>query len=1043
MDLDLGNKKWIFLILLTVVGMLFFSSWGESEDELPDMPKEVDFSYHIQPILSQNCYTCHGNDPAARKAGLRLDIEDDAKSKLESGTTAIVGGSLKRSAMIDRILSDDPAVQMPPPEVKKTLTEREIALLKKWVKQGAKYQDHWAFTKPEMPSLSSELLANVPSTIDHFINEKLDQKNLKASKQASKNELIRRVSYLTTGLPPTIEELSQFLNDDSENAYTDMLDKYLESPGFGERWARHWMDLVRYGDGMGHEFDINISSAYEYRDYLIRAFNTDVPYDLFVKEHLAGDMIAEPRLNPEKGFNESHIGTGYFFLGEGKHSPVDPKVEEADKIDNMIDVTSKTFQAMTVSCAKCHDHKFDPIPTADYYSMYGMIESSRLMPRQGRVVAGLDSKLVLINEIKEDAKKDIISFIKNDERLVGYENDKEVAEKEINIDNDTSAVLLAEFRDGNWDGWYTQGIAFGDGPVDGSLITENAAHYREQQVILQRREFKTEEEYNKALKAARTQRPDDIQTKVLSGFASSRSISPGMQGVLHSPNFIIEHDTIAIRARGLNGTIRVIIDNFQLIQNPLWGGCEKVMNDSEWKTYKLDVHLAKGHKAFLQFLPGKYSSHVYGIESDDYVEVEWAAAYSGDHDLVRYNLAPPTSRSIADDLHDTADNWLKKEVSSDDANRINKLLNEGYPTSKSQDLNNELDLLKDQIFDPTHFIGLSDGDAIQSPIFIRGSHEALSDEKMPHQFLSVMEVGPDFPSEGSGRMAWANAVIDQNNPLTSRVIVNRLWHHLFGKGIVETVDNFGLQGKIPSHPELLDYLALSFVQDGWSMKSMIKNIMLSETFRRSTRFEEESKQIDPDNILLSSFPIRRLESEAIRDGILAVAGCLNDQMYGEGVPVYLSEFMTGRGRPSRSGPLDSYGRRSIYTTVRRNFIPEMMLAFDMPIPFSTFGKRNTTNVPAQSLTLMNSPFVHEQAEYWAQNLFLNNPGSSTEGKIQNIYLRAFSRKASADEISEGLEFLKGQASEKGVVIDKINTDPELWKEYCHAIINFKEFIHLI
>lgn len=1041
MSLILAKRKWIIPGLIAIACSMIFVSWSDTKEELPNMPDEVDFSYHIQPILSQNCYTCHGNDPSTRKGGLRLDIEDDAKSKLQSGNTALVAGSIRNSELIIRIVSTDSEIQMPPPESKKTLTEREIALLKKWIKQGAVYQDHWAFLKPKLAKLPSNLMANVPDAIDHFITEGLEYKKLSEGKQATKNELIRRVAYLVTGLPPSIQELDSYLNDDTDKAYENMVDRYLASPAYGERWARHWMDLVRYGESMGHEGDFNISHAYEYRDYLIRAFNMDVPYDQFVKEHIAGDMIANPRLHPTKDFSESHLGTGFYFLGDGKHSPVDPKLEEADKIDNIIDVTTKTFQSLTVACARCHDHKFDPIPTADYYSMYGMIESSRLMPRPARASVSYEQDLIQLKEIKEELKNEIISFIGKDNGQV------EPLLRDTNalaqVVNDTSTLLLADFRSGSWEGWHTTGLAFGDGPVLGELAIENDALFREQEVLDKRRRYKSDKKYQSDLVNAKALRAGDFKPKVLSGFASSRAYTAGIQGVLHSSNFIIEHDTIAIRARGLNGTLRVIIDNFQVIQKPLWGGCQKVVTSKDWQTYKMDVHLAKGHKAYLQFMPGQYINHVYGVNVDDYVEVEWAVAYSGDHKIGRYDLAMPIKQSSDENIDQKIKRWKKGELDNQDVRSINRLLNDSQFSEVAVKHHERIKKIQEKLYDPTHFVGMSEGEAIQSPVFIRGSHTELEQQKQPHSFLSAIEVNEKFPQNGSGRMAWANSLVSPDNPLTARVIVNRLWHHLFGKGIVETVDNFGLQGKIPSHPELLDYLSIQFVDDGWSIKRMLKNIMLSETFMRSTELTATNKQIDPDNIYLSSFPIRRLEAEAIRDGILAVAGCLDRQMYGEGVPVYLSSFMTGRGRPILSGPMDSYGRRSIYREIRRNFIPEMMLTFDMPIPFSTFGKRNITNVPAQSLTLMNNPFVHEQAKYWAQNLLFVTSDLDMEGRIRKVYLKAFTRLPTLEEINQGKEFLAMQAKDKQLSIEELIDDENLWKEYCHMIFNLKEFIHLI
>lgn len=351
--------------------------------------------------------------------------------------------------------------------------------------------------------------------------------------------------------------------------------------------------------------------------------------------------------------------------------------------------------------------------------------------------------------------------------------------------------------------------------------------------------------------------------------------------------------------------------------------------------------------------------------------------------------------------------------------------------------------LAQNLGDSSFFAGINDGFGIDSPIFTRGNHNDLSEDAIPRAFLSALS--PDsaaFLSPGSGRMELVEAILDPHNPLTARVMVNRIWHHLFGRGIVATVDNFGLQGKLPTHPQLLDYLAIKFQNDGWSIKKMIKLIVMSNTFRRSVNAEKPSQKIDPGNLWLSHFPIRRLESEAIRDGLLAVAGNLDRSMYGPPVPVHLTPFMEGRGRPQNSGPLDGDGRRSIYLEVRRNFLQPMMLTFDRPIPFSTFGKRNVTNVPAQSLILMNDPFVISQAGTMAKEL-ISHKNMGLDERLRWIYMRALSRKPTGEELEKAKSFIYTLGQAYDVKEAEISGNHDIWKDYCHTIFNLKEFIYLI
>ncbi|MEL6253035.1 MAG: PSD1 and planctomycete cytochrome C domain-containing protein [Bacteroidota bacterium] len=1026
MKLTNTHRKYLTGAFLLLLISLLITFWPSRGPQL-DLPKTVDFNYHIRPLLSQNCFVCHGPDSSSREAGLRLDNIEGATALLESGNYAIVPGDADAGSLIERIRSENPEMRMPPPEAKKIMSEREIALLEKWIDQGAEWKPHWAFIPPELPNMPKNLReTTVSHKIDHFIEEELTRRKLIKSDKASKNSLIRRASYILTGLPPAPEAVDAFLADSSDLAFAKVVDQYLASPHFGERWARHWMDLVRYGEAMGHEFDIEISHAWEYRDYLIRAFNTDVPFDLFVKEHLAGDMLNEPRYHPAEGYNESIFGTGYFYLGEGKHSPVDTKQEEADKIDNMIDVTSKTFQALTVACSRCHDHKFDPIPTTDYYAMYGMIESARLGPhpaRSGKEKVETFSKLKEVKQlIRVEVAKDWgIALEKMSEESVFqlarfFEEGENESVRPVRDKTAEGYKLIADFRTGSWDGWFSSGFAFGERPLMGEPVFDPQS---------------------------------GALIEMQKGFASSRAYGTGVHGVLRSPTFILEHDSIAIRASGKGGQIRLIVDNFQVIRNPLYGNLEITLDDEEFKTYYIDLDLVKGKKAFFQFTPGNYNVHgsnVYHQDKESYVEVEYAYQFTGGEPEMNIPEIKAKENVGLDEEKKILAKWIADDLSRQDFAQLNSIIKKTTSSGPAPKLNQLLSLrdsLQAALYDSTHFIGMTEGDAVFSAVFIRGNINQQSEEKVPHQFLSAVpnDMG-DFPQTGSGRLAWAEAVMDEGNPLTARVIVNRLWHHVFGRGIVETVDNFGLQGKLPSHPELLDFLAIKMQEENWSIKRMLRHMLLTEAFQRSTTAIPESQEKDPTDIYLHHFPIRRLEGEAIRDGMLATADCMDSTLYGEPIPIHLTPFMTGRGKPRISGPLDGMGRRSIYTAVRRNFLSPMMQVFDAPIPFSTFGKRLTTNVPAQSLTLLNDPFVQDQASNFALNMLTQGP-ENMEDRIVFIYARAFSRQPTDKEIKNAINFLEMQAKDHLCSLEEMKNDTRLWADYCHTIFNLKEFIHLL
>ncbi|MBK8504091.1 MAG: PSD1 domain-containing protein [Saprospiraceae bacterium] len=925
--------------------------------------------------MSNNCFVCHGPDISSRKAELRLDQEFFAKSQSQSGLWPIRAGKPHRSEMYRRIMSDDPEQMMPPPETNRSLTAYEKALIGKWIEEGAEWKKHWAFILPENQFLSD----NARHPIDQIIDQTLDRQHLQRIPQASNQQLIRRLSYLIKGLPPTEEDLAKNVEDDGD--YEKYVNQLLTSPQYGERWARHWMDLARYAEGRGHEFDYPVIGAWRYRDYLIRAFNQDLPYDEFVIEQLAGDLLDTPRYNPEEGFNESLIGTLLLNIGEGKHSPVDTKDEEKIRIDNVIDVTSKTFLGLTVACARCHDHKFDDIPTTDYYALYGIFESSRahLYPAERT-----PKEYQYIDSIQQ-LKQELLAYLESVSLTSNQPPASFISEKTKEIPS-VNYTVLGDFRGENIGPWSSDGYCFGKKTTKGELVVDtksNRAHIR------------------------------------ISGTASSEKISRGLSGALRSPTFTIDSDYILFKAAGNHATIRIVPDNLQLIQDPIHGAFARKIESESLIDFISFVGQWKGTKAYIEIIPGNYYSrngkgHYYRQNPEAWIEVEYVLALDS---LIEF----PSGVLLSNDKITRQESFLQipQSIWNDywlEKNRFSKFLQ-----------------------DTTFLAGMIDGDCIESAVFVRGDHRNLSEDKVPHRFLTALPgVGPDFPKTGSGRLALAKSIVDPENPLTSRIFVNRVWHHLFGKGIVTTVDNFGLQGTLPSHPELLDHLAVWFLENDWSVKKLIRYIVTSETFKQNTEADPHALEIDPENKLLHSFPLLRLEAEAIRDGILTCSDRLDLTMYGESIPLHLTDFLQGRGRPSESGPLDGAGRRSIYQALWRNFLPPFMTTFDMPIPFSTFGDRSETNVPAQSLTLLNDPFIREQAELWAKNLIKKNQDTST--LIESVYLKAFSRKPSADEIIISIQFINDQKEKYPQREDKYQL---AWTDFCHSIFNMKEFIYLL
>ncbi len=975
-------------------------------DYAEELPREVDFNFHVRPILSNSCYVCHGPDVSTREAELRLDTFEGATARREGGR-AVVPGNVRKSLLIKRVSSHDSEVRMPPAKTNKVLTEREIALLSKWIEQGAKYKTHWSFIPPVVPAIPKGRTDAQP--IDRFVEARLESSGMKLAPAATRSSLIRRASYVLTGLPPAPEEVEAFLLDTAPDAYEKVVDQLLSSPRFGERWARHWMDLVRYAEAKGHEFDFTIQGAWQYRDYLIRAFNADVPYDQFVTEHLAGDLVLEPRYHPMQGFNESAIGTAYFGLGEGKHSPVDTRIDEADRIDNIIDVTTKTFQGLTVACARCHDHKFDPIPTTDYYSLYGIVESARFASTpllSTRYRMSLDS----LQDLRRDLRTEVAMLWRGSMEGVPAVPAAIRWQEVSPADTMRTWAMLGDFRSGTLDGWFPHGPAFEGRGAWGAPVVRSG-------------DFDS-------LKA---------------GVASSRTLIVGVPGALRSPTFTIAHDTITVMAAGYKSVIRIVIDNFQLIRAPIHGGLDQEISGSELAPYRFDVGMWNGRKAYVELLVGTYDrqqvlmdQHQLVLNDSSYFEVAYAVGHDGATPeiprLVPKNV--PVAQAISA--------WENFRATADHVAALNGALRMGaLQRPDVRPAVRTAKRIKAQLPELPFYIGMTDGNGVSSAVFGRGNYKTPVGDPVPRRFLTALDpAGQPFTKSASGRLDLAEAITHPDNPLTARVMVNRLWHHAFGRGVVSTVDNFGGQGALPTHPELLDYLAMRFTELDWSVKSILREILLSEAFQRSTNAPEGTLEADPENLLLSHYSVRRLEGEAIRDGVLAVSGRLDTSMYGPPVPIHLTEFMKGRGRPEVSGPLDGNGRRSLYIAVRRNFLSPMMLAFDTPIPFSTFGARNSSNVPAQSLTMLNDPLVAEQARVWAKAL-VSLEHADIETRVSAIYLRALSRTPTEDELVQAVAFINEEAERMELIAGEVMGSEELWAAYCHVVLNLKEFIYLV
>lgn len=992
------------------------------------------FEKSVRPILANRCQKCHG--PAKQKAGLRLDSRASLLRGGDNGP-AVSPGKPRESLLIDAVNYGEIA-QMPP---KSKLPAEEIATLTKWVELGAFWPverdsatavaavsgfnlkeraTHWSFrplADPALPKVENERWPI--NEIDRFLLARLEKEGMKPAAEADRRTLIRRLSFDLTGLPPSPESVEAFVDDASPDAYEKLVDRLLNSPAYGERQARRWLDLVRYAETSGHEFDYDIPDAWRYRDYLIRAFNSDLPYDEFVVEQIAGDLLERPRRDPETGANESILGTGFYFLGEGTHSPVDIAEDRASRVDNQIDVLGKAFLGLTIACARCHDHKFDPISTKDYYALAGYLKSSHhqhaFIDSPDRLAGKLASATALKAEIGERLRESRDSAeIGGDRGAFASAVGGWRAADAFGEGSRDRAELFEDFDSGTFEGWSISGLAFGSAPTRAGAFRVGPAG----------------------------------PIPLVAGLAHSGLIAERLQGVLRSKTFSISKKYMHFLVSGRQGRINIVVENFEKIRDPIYGGLSiGVEREDEWRWATRDVGMWLGRDAYLEIADGATLDYNGGqtrfFPGDGHIAVDeiW---FSDDSNPprrpIRSTIAP---ENAADVLKRSLEDWRAGgPIEADRASFLTLAAARGLIEFDESILGavkkyRELD---SSIPPPSLATAIIDGSPRDERVHVRGGTKTLG-AAVSRRFLEVFG-GLDSlaPRSSSGRLELARKMVDPAAvPIVPRVLVNRLWQYHFQVGLAATPDDFGRMGEPPSHPELLDRLARKFVQEGWSIKKLHRYLVLSRAYRMSSALADESaERRDPKNRLFHRMNVRRLEAEEVRDAILSVSGRLDRTLFGPSVPTHLTEFMNGRGRPAVSGPLDGDGRRSIYLNVRRNFLDTFLTAFDWPTPSVPLGRRNVSNVPAQALALLNDPFVLEQARLWGVRIAADPAFGSVGERIDRLYRTAFARPASPAERDEALSFLRDRRRELRVSSD----DPRPWAELCHVLINVKEFLFI-
>jgi hypothetical protein len=1057
----------------------------------------VAFNRDIMPILSNACFTCHGPDAPARKAGLRLDAREIAKSVLPSGKIAILPGDPSQSALVERIFSDDPDEQMPPPESGKDLSAHDRSRLVQWIAEGAPWEDHWAFippSKPPVPAVSHSVWPRNP--IDNFVLARLEEEGLAPSAEADRNTLIRRLALDLTGLPPAPDEVTAFVDDDRPDAYARLVDRFLDSPRYGENMARYWLDLARYADTNGFAADIE-RTMWRYRDWVIDAFNANMPFDQFTIEQLAGDLLPEPTLEQRiaTGFNRNHP-----IMMEGG------AIFEEYRVGNVVDrahTTATTWLGLTMKCAQCHDHKYDPITQQEFYGFYAFFNNvdeneSRLFGTEldGNTPPRIKAPLPAQREEKK--------------RL-------EVALKAMQ----SEMLRPIEDLDRLQEEWEVVGRA----AVDSQWSPLNALPApSEDEGVLE------------LLSQSTLGRLTAIRLDILPATINTGEQEPVVLSELSA--FVVPPSTEAeeVRITFTKSTARST-DASALIdgrEEESWHPASMDKGGSAVLSVAVPVELSEGNKIRIVLKGGGLSTMAGRIQirgSDDlsYLPAalgDWHVngphpAEDGDEAMVTEYVEPKhvdlastdgdgNPRWIArpDDLTDgkahrtegkncstyfyrtiTAPNPRTMDISLANRNAVRLWVNGrltfdkkaqrgevgAHPSPVSIQLREGENAILIKTVDyydfnnPTFFFARRDEDVGRWPLNVENAlhlmpadrsvgqsknlrayyrsrywdgwatldaerHDiawdlgilekeipttmVMADRAEPRETMVLIRGEYDQPSApvSSGvpsalhtwpkdapknRLGLARWIVAPDNPLTARVAANRTWQHYFGTGLVKTADDFGIQGARPSHPELLDWLALRFIESGWDVKALQRLIVQSSTYRQHSRHRKDVVARDPDNILLARGPRYRLEAEQIRDNALAASGLLSNALGGPSVKPYQPAglwrdvaYGGGGQRYTAQEYIQDHGeklyRRSLYTFWKRAAAPPGMLLFDAPNRDICTAQRGRSNTPLQALALMNDIQYVEAARALASRV-MKEGGATEDERIDYACLLVLAR----------------------------------------------------
>jgi len=1026
------HKLLFFLLIIALIASCSINIPTEIEVEYANLPDKIDYNYDVKPILSDRCYQCHGPDQKARKAGLRLDIEEIAFSKLKSGNYAFSSGSTYGSEVAHRILSTDPDVKMPAPESKLSLTNKEKAIILKWIEQGAIWKEHWSFLpiqKTIPPAFNNKKIKN---EIDNFIYDKLIKRDLYFSGTATKEKLIRRVYFDLTGLPPSIQEIDAFVADKDPNAYSNIIDKLLDSNENAERLTMDWLDLSRYADSHGLHAD-GLRIMWPWRDWVIKAFKENMPYDEFVSVQLSGDL----RENASK---DEKIATAF-----NRNTPMTAEggaIDEEWRLNYVFDRTETlgtAFLGLTMMCAKCHDHKFDPISQKDYYQLSGFFNQIRelgmtgddgdygplmLLPdvSQEKKISALDQKIdqkkTKLNLTKEELtefykysnslseskvafsiKKSIIQkarlenikpFKKKLESFTIVQGTYERSSKFI-IDNDLRIVCnvppkIEKGVDGN---------AFKLGTGTDAIFLESVPN------------FEWTDPFSATIWVNTEKRKKGFGQTVMGTTGEKNNFWRGWDLFLDDQNYI---NFRLISA--LPGNLVHIKSKDSILKNN-WTHLS-FSYDGLGKANGLDLYV-DGAKIKNEVLVDNLYKSIKPVSSSGIklekreLKIGVSNDYStGDNkifkglidDIIVYNKALTDYEiGLVYNQYD-----INEKLNFTDSQKKDHLINRDYKITR---LKNKIQNLKqirlNEVSDVIELMVMEEMvNKRKTYAYERGLYSMPIYEVNANVPSKLPTMSEDLPKNRIGLSKW---LFDKENPLTSRVTVNRYWQMIFGRGIVNTPGDFGVQGSLPSHPELLNFLSNYLIENNWNIKALLKLMVNSHTYMQSSVPNEKYTEIDPDNIFLSRSNSYRLPAEMIRDNALAASGLMVKNVGGESVRPYQPKGLW-REKSNFSIKLmnykessgDSLYRRSMYTFIRRTSPPPSMSVFDAPTREVCTVKREITNTPLQALVMLNDPQFFEASRILAERMQKEAP-SSIDDSISYGFKLCTSRKPKEKELT--------------------------------------------